>query len=94
MALSGLYKCPLESFIYAYLGPFSSSLSTLLLKMQKGTDLGMFRQLDEILYVEGYPGYLHLMSMAVDSMQLVCEVKGNSPVTAFSNYNNVVFLQQ
>lgn len=44
-------------------------------RLKKGTDLGMFRQLDEILYVEEYPGYQHLMSMAEDSMQLVCEVK-------------------
>ena len=61
--------------------------------MQKGTDLGMFRQLDEILYVEGYPGYRHLIPMAEDSMQLVCDMKGNSPITVFSNYYNIYFLQ-
>lgn len=44
-------------------------------RLKKGTGLGMFRQLDEILYVEGYPSYQHLMSMAEDSMQLVCVVK-------------------
>nr|XP_010929863.1 ribonuclease H2 subunit B isoform X2 [Elaeis guineensis] len=43
--------------------------------IQKRNDQGMFRQLDEILYVDGYPGYQHLMSVAEDSMQLVCEVK-------------------
>ncbi|ONK74205.1 uncharacterized protein A4U43_C03F3880 [Asparagus officinalis] len=44
-------------------------------RMKRGTDLGVFRQLDEILYIEGYPGYRRLMSMAEDSMHLVCEVK-------------------
>ncbi|XP_038989816.1 ribonuclease H2 subunit B [Phoenix dactylifera] len=44
-------------------------------RMTKGNDQGMFRQLDEILYVDGYPGYQHLMSVAEDSMQLVSEVK-------------------
>lgn len=44
-------------------------------RMMKGNDQGMFRQLDEILCVDGYPGYQHLMVLAKDSMQLVCEVK-------------------
>lgn len=44
--------------------------------MQKGNN-GVFRQLDEILYVDGYPGYQHLMSIAGDHMQMVCEVKGS-----------------
>lgn len=33
--------------------------------------------MDEILYVEGYPGYQHLLSMAQDTMKIVCEVKGS-----------------
>lgn len=44
--------------------------------LQNGKDLGKFRQLDEILYVEGYPGYQQLMSVAGHHMELVCEVKG------------------
>lgn len=44
-------------------------------RMKKGSEKGMFRQLDEILYVDGYPGYQHLKSIAENSMQLVCEVK-------------------
>jgi len=44
--------------------------------MQNGKDPGKFRQLDEILYVEGYPGYQQLMNVASHHMELVCEVKG------------------
>ena len=45
--------------------------------MQKGDDLGKFRLLDEIMLIDGYPGYQHLLSIAENSMQLVCEVKGD-----------------
>ncbi|XP_057434636.1 uncharacterized protein LOC130727504 [Lotus japonicus] len=38
-------------------------------------DLGNFRQLDEILYIDGYPGYHQLMSTVENCMQVVCEVK-------------------
>ncbi|XP_038886020.1 ribonuclease H2 subunit B isoform X2 [Benincasa hispida] len=41
----------------------------------KGDDPGKFRQLDDIMFVNGYPGYLHLLSLAEKSMQVVCEVK-------------------
>ncbi|KAJ0989468.1 hypothetical protein J5N97_007824 [Dioscorea zingiberensis] len=44
-------------------------------RMKKGNDAGMFRQLEEILFVDGYPGYQHLMSMAENCMHLVCEIK-------------------
>ncbi|POO03869.1 Ribonuclease H2, subunit B [Trema orientale] len=44
-------------------------------RMKKGDDLGKFRQLDEIMLIDGYPGYQHLLSIADNSMQLVCEVK-------------------
>jgi hypothetical protein len=44
---------------------------------QNGKDLGKFRQLDEILYVEGYPAYQQLMNVAGQQMELVCEVKGH-----------------
>lgn len=43
--------------------------------MSNGKDPGKFRQLDEILYVEGYPGYQQLMSVVGHHMELVCEVK-------------------
>jgi ribonuclease H2 subunit B len=52
--------------------------ANLLPVLQSGKDLGKFRQLDEILYIEGYPGYQHLMSIAGNHMELVCEVKGRS----------------
>ena len=45
--------------------------------MQKGDDIGKFRQLDEIVLIDGYPGYEHLLSVAENSMQLVCDVKGH-----------------
>jgi hypothetical protein len=45
--------------------------------LQNGKDPGKFRQLDEILYVEGYPAYQQLMNLAGQHMELVCEVKGH-----------------
>lgn len=47
------------------------------IQMQKASDQGVYRQLDEILYVDGYPGYQHLFSVAKDTMNMVCEVKGD-----------------
>ena len=44
--------------------------------MQKGDDPGKFRQLDEIVFISGYPGYQHLLSIAENSMQVLCDVKG------------------
>ncbi|KAJ9185099.1 hypothetical protein P3X46_004766 [Hevea brasiliensis] len=43
--------------------------------MKKGDDPGKFRQLDEIIFINGCPGYHHLMSIAENCMQIVCEVK-------------------
>ncbi|WJX35722.1 hypothetical protein P8452_23677 [Trifolium repens] len=44
-------------------------------RMKKGDDLGKFRQLDEILFIDGYPGYQQLTSLVENCMQVVCEVK-------------------
>ncbi|XP_058780642.1 uncharacterized protein LOC131654713 [Vicia villosa] len=44
-------------------------------RMKKGDDLGKFRQLDEILFIDGYPGYQQLMALVENCMQVVCEVK-------------------
>ncbi|KAJ7966026.1 ribonuclease H2 subunit B [Quillaja saponaria] len=44
-------------------------------RMKKGNDLGKFRQLDEIIFIDGYPGYQHLMAIVENSMLVVCEVK-------------------
>ncbi|XP_021744340.1 ribonuclease H2 subunit B-like [Chenopodium quinoa] len=44
-------------------------------RMKKGIDPGKFRQLDEILYIDGYPGYHHLLPVIEESMGVVCEVK-------------------
>ncbi|KAJ4952742.1 hypothetical protein NE237_029574 [Protea cynaroides] len=44
-------------------------------RMKKGHDQGKFRPLDDIMFVSGYPGYQHLLSIAEDSMKVVCEIK-------------------
>ncbi|XP_015573896.1 ribonuclease H2 subunit B [Ricinus communis] len=44
-------------------------------RMRKGDDPGKFRQLDEILFINGYPGYRYLMPIAENCMQVVCEIK-------------------
>lgn len=44
-------------------------------RLKKGKEQGMFRQLDEILFVNDYPSYQCLLSLAEESMPLVCEVK-------------------
>ncbi|EMS63126.1 Ribonuclease H2 subunit B [Triticum urartu] len=64
-----VYYCTLVDPIFVLLPLFEAA------RMSNGKDLGKFRQLDEILYIEGYPGYQHLMSIAGKHMELVCEVK-------------------
>ncbi|XP_024005660.1 ribonuclease H2 subunit B isoform X2 [Eutrema salsugineum] len=44
-------------------------------RMKKGEDPGKFRQLDEILYVEGYSGYQHLLALAEKCMEIVCQTQ-------------------
>ncbi|OWM87105.1 ribonuclease H2 subunit B [Punica granatum] len=44
-------------------------------RMKKGEDSGKFRQLDEILFVNGYPEYRRLLPIAEKYMQVVCEVR-------------------
>ncbi|KAK6912383.1 Rnh202, triple barrel domain [Dillenia turbinata] len=44
-------------------------------RMKKGDNPGKLRLLDEILSVDGYPGYQNLMSIAESSMRVVCEIK-------------------
>lgn len=48
------------------------------MRMQKADDPGKFRQLDEILFINDYPGYQHLFSIAENCMQVVCEIKGSN----------------
>ncbi|XP_058222521.1 uncharacterized protein LOC131332356 isoform X3 [Rhododendron vialii] len=65
-------------------------------RMKKGDDPGKFRQLDEMIFVNGYPGYQYLLSIAETSMQVVCDVKeigsikffrlNDSKVLAWLNY--------
>ncbi|XP_078175138.1 ribonuclease H2 subunit B isoform X2 [Carex rostrata] len=65
----GLYICTPVDPIFVLLPLFSS------VRMSNGNDQGKFRQLDEVLYVDGYPGYQNLVSIAKDQMQMICEVK-------------------
>ncbi|GAB4837637.1 hypothetical protein Ancab_002487 [Ancistrocladus abbreviatus] len=44
-------------------------------RLKKVDDPGKFRQLDEITFVDSYPGYQHLPSVVEKSMHVVCEVK-------------------
>lgn len=48
------------------------------LQVQKGDEPGKFRQLDEIMFVNDYPGYQQLLDIAENSMRVVCDVKGDS----------------
>uniref|UniRef100_A0A804MEN3 Ribonuclease H2 subunit B n=1 Tax=Zea mays TaxID=4577 RepID=A0A804MEN3_MAIZE len=65
----GLYYCTPVDPIFIFLPTFEAA------RMSNDKDPGKFRQLDEILYVEGYPGYQQLMNVANHHMELVCEVK-------------------
>ncbi|KAK3144480.1 hypothetical protein QOZ80_4AG0313610 [Eleusine coracana subsp. coracana] len=65
----GLYYCTLVDPIFIFLPTFEAA------RMSNGKDPGKFRQLDEILYVEGYPAYQQLLRVAEQHMELVCEVK-------------------
>ncbi|KAL5215636.1 hypothetical protein ABZP36_007037 [Zizania latifolia] len=79
-----LYYCTLVDPIFILLPIFEDA------RMSNGNDPGKFRQLDEILYVEGYPGYQHLMSIAGNHMELVCEVKEVADVKFFRLDNSKV----
>lgn len=52
-------------------------------RMKKLEDPGKFRPLDDIIYVDGYPGYRHLLPIIEKSMQVVCEVKEMGSVKFF-----------
>lgn len=55
--------------------------------MQKIDDPGKFRQVDEIIYVVGYPGYQHLSSIAENCMQVVCDVKGDNILPSYLQFS-------
>ncbi|KAJ6925149.1 ribonuclease H2 subunit B isoform X1 [Populus alba x Populus x berolinensis] len=44
-------------------------------RMKKRDDLGKFRQLDEIIFINDYPGYQYLMSIAENCMGVVFQLK-------------------
>ncbi|KAF0913070.1 hypothetical protein E2562_020223 [Oryza meyeriana var. granulata] len=72
-----LYYCTLVDPIFILLPILKAA------RMSNGKDPGKFRQLDEIMYVEGYPGYQQLMGIAVNQIELVCEVKEVANVKFF-----------
>ncbi|KAK3025997.1 hypothetical protein RJ639_042154, partial [Escallonia herrerae] len=45
-------------------------------RLKKGNDPGKFRQLDEILFIHGYPEYQQLSAIAENIMEVVCDLKG------------------
>ncbi|KAH0674792.1 hypothetical protein KY284_025879 [Solanum tuberosum] len=61
-------------------------------RMKKNDDPGKFRQVDEIIYVVGYPGYQHLSSIAENCMQVVCDVK-DVGMTKFFRLNDEKMLK-
>ncbi|KAJ4721821.1 ribonuclease H2 subunit B [Melia azedarach] len=44
-------------------------------RLKKADCPGKFRSLDEIIFIDGYPGYQHLLPLAENCMQVVCEIK-------------------
>ncbi|CAL4999508.1 unnamed protein product [Urochloa decumbens] len=76
----GLYYCTPVDPIFIFLPTFEAA------RMSNGKDPGKFRQLDEILYVEGYPGYQQLMNVSGHHMELVCEVKVKEAVQMIREY--------
>ncbi|XP_051128111.1 uncharacterized protein LOC127249386 isoform X2 [Andrographis paniculata] len=61
-------------------------------RMKKGDDPGKFRQVDDIMFVQGYPGYQSLLSTANKAMQVVCDVKDVGP-TKFFRLNDLKVLK-
>lgn len=53
--------------------------------MQKGNEPGKFRQLDEIMYIHGFPGYQSLSAVAEKAMQVVCDLKGSVLTISFES---------
>ncbi|GMH10735.1 hypothetical protein Nepgr_012576 [Nepenthes gracilis] len=52
-------------------------------RFKKGDDPGKFRQLDEMVFVDGHPGYQQLLPVVEKSMHVVCEVKEVGSVKFF-----------
>lgn len=47
-------------------------------KNRDDDDPGMFKQLDDIIYIQDYPGYHHFLSnLAQTSMERLCDSKGH-----------------
>ncbi|GJX93557.1 ribonuclease H2 subunit B [Tanacetum coccineum] len=59
----------------AYLSTIYGLISGIVWLIQNGDDQGMFRQLDDIIYLHDYPGYHHLAKIAENSMEVVCDCK-------------------
>ncbi|KAL3677560.1 hypothetical protein R1sor_027508 [Riccia sorocarpa] len=44
-------------------------------RMKKGDDLGKFRALDDMMCVDGYPGYMRLVPLLTSCIHVICEVR-------------------
>ena len=44
--------------------------------LQKGDDMGKFRSMDDIVSVDGFPGYACLLPFLSASLDILCEVRG------------------
>ncbi|KAL8249027.1 hypothetical protein R6Q59_005895 [Mikania micrantha] len=65
----GLYTSTLVDLVFILLPMFDKA------RMKTGDDPGKFRQLDEIIYLQDYPGYSYLSAVAEKSMEIVCDCK-------------------
>ncbi|KAB2629546.1 ribonuclease H2 subunit B-like [Pyrus ussuriensis x Pyrus communis] len=66
---AGLYTATPVDPVFIFLPIFEEA------RMKKGDVPGKFRLLDDIIFIEGYPGYHKLLSIAENCLQLVCEKK-------------------
>ncbi|KAK9065137.1 hypothetical protein SSX86_016520 [Deinandra increscens subsp. villosa] len=65
----GLYAATSVDPVFILLPMFDEA------RMKNGNDPGKFRQLDEIIYLQEYPGYRYLSTIAEKSMGIVCDCK-------------------
>ncbi|XP_047323494.1 ribonuclease H2 subunit B [Impatiens glandulifera] len=65
----GLYTATPVDPVFVLLPIFDNA------RMKREDDPGKFRQLDEILFINGYPAYQQLSSIAEKSIEVVCDVK-------------------
>lgn len=55
---------------------FWASTQWVVMFLQKGDDMGKFRSMDDIVSVDGFPGYTCLLPFLSASLDILCEVRG------------------